>query len=549
MSKNLKKLFAILLALAMVLSVAACGAAAPSSDTPKDEPAKEEEAEPAKEEEAAEPAAEGEMSLYDQAIAERKAKAEETGEYQKVVYAIYTWIGKPAGTERIQDAMNEILREKLGLEVELMILDFTTYRQDVQLILANNDEQIDWFGGNCLGYTSCVNNGFCYDMEEDNLIQNYGPGICELISEAYRDACKFDGKLTGIPPMKDIAINCGAMMIGKEYLDAIGYEYVEDENQEVQTTWEEIENIFTQLHEKFPDKYVFAVGGNQFGQGSIVDNIGNDWFGVLLDPTKDREVVNLFESDEWNEMVERMYKWNQELGFMSADALTDTTSISAKCKSGQYMAMLSQAKPGYKSQISGECGREMIVFILGQPIVKSSGVSNVITCLNQASPDPIAAMQFMNEMYTDAELSTLLVWGQEGTDYVFTEDGHITFPDGVDAQNAEWYHTMNWELPNQYLTPCWVGDPLDLGAKTMEFNNSAPQSLAMGFTFDNTQFVAEYTALQGVYDEYANQLLYGFLDPVEGTAEFNEKLRAAGLDEYIAEKQRQLDAWFEANGK
>ena len=545
----MKKLLAILLVLAMIFAMAACGTAAPATDGAKDaEPAKEEEAEPAKEDEA-EPAAEGEMSLYDQAIAERKAKAEETGEYQKVVYAIYTWIGKPAGTERIQDAMNEILREKLGLEVELMVLDFTTYRQNVQLILANNDEQIDWFGGNALGYTACVNNGFCYDMEEDDLIQNYGPGICELVSEAYRDACKYDGKLTGIPPMKDIAINCGAMMIGKEYLDAIGYEYVEDENQEVQTTWDEIENIFTQLHEKFPDKYVFAVGGNQFGQGSIVDNIGNDWFGVLLDPTKDRTVVNLFESDEWNEMVQRMYDWNQNKGFMSADALTDTTSISAKCKSGQYMAMLSQAKPGYKSQISGECGREMIVFILGQPIVKSSGVSNVITCLNQASPDPIAAMQLMNELYTDSELSTLLVWGQEGTDYVFTDDGHITFPDGVDAQNAEWYHTMNWELPNQYLTPCWVGDPLDLGEKTMEFNNNAPQSLAMGFTFDNTQFVAEYTALQGIYDEYANQLLYGFLDPVEGTAEFNDKLRSAGLDEYIAEKQRQLDAWFEANGK
>ena len=541
MSKNFKKLIAILLVLAMVFGLAACGAPA-SSDTPKDEPAKEE-AEPAKEEEA-EPAAEGEMSLYDQAIAERKAKAEETGEYQKVVYAMYTWIGKPAGTERIQNAMNEILRERLGLEVELFVLDFASYRESVQQILINNDEQIDWFGGNALGYTSCCNNGYCYDLETDGLIQTYGPGICELVSETYRDACRFNGELTGIPPMKDIAIMCGALMIGKEYLDAIGYEYEENENQEVPTTWDEIENIFTQLHEKFPDKYVFAVGGNQFGQGSIVDNIGGDWFGVLLDPTKDTEVVNLFESDEWMTMVKRMYDWNQNKGFMSADALTDTTSISAKCKSGQYMAMLSQSKPGYKSQISGECGREMIVFTLGQPIVKSSGVSNVISCLNQASPDPIAAMQFMNEMYTDSELSTLLVWGQEGTDYVFTEDGHITFPDGVDAQNAEWYHTMNWSLPNQYLTPCWVGDPLDLGEKTMEFNNSAPTSLAMGFTFDNTELTAEYAALQSAYDEYANRLLYGFLDPEEGTAEFNEKLKAAGLDEYIAEKQRQLDEFL-----
>ena len=102
---------------------------------------------------------------------------------------------------------------------------------------------------------------------------------------------------------------------------------------------------------------------------------------------------------------------------------------------------------------------------------------------------------------------------------------------------------MNWELPNQYLCPVWEGDPLDLGSKTMEFNANADTSLAMGFTFDNTEYTAEYAALQNIYDEYAKQILYGFLDPVAGTAEFNDKLKKAGLDEYIAEKQKQLDAW------
>ena len=41
-----------------------------------------------------------EASPADQAIAERKARAEETGEYDKVVFAFYTWTGRPAGTDR-----------------------------------------------------------------------------------------------------------------------------------------------------------------------------------------------------------------------------------------------------------------------------------------------------------------------------------------------------------------------------------------------------------------------------------------------------------------
>ena len=179
-------------------------------------------------------AAESNMSdEYRQAIDDRRAEYEKTGKYQKVTYAIYTWTGRPVGIERIQEAMNRILREKLCLEIELIALDFASYNQDVQLYLTNNDRQIDWYGGNVMGYTSCVNNGFCYDLDENGLLDTYGPGIEELIPPKYREACKYAGHLYGIPPIKDYAITSAAVVIGKEYLDAIGYEYTEDERQEV----------------------------------------------------------------------------------------------------------------------------------------------------------------------------------------------------------------------------------------------------------------------------------------------------------------------------
>ena len=526
--KKIARMFVFFLLLSLVLTLVACVSGKTKSEKDSN-------------------TAESNMSeAYRKAIEDRREEYEKTGEYKKVTYAIYTWTGKPVGIERIQEAMNKILREKLCLEIELLALDFASYRQDIQLYLNGNNRQIDWYGGNVLGYTTCVNNGFCYDLDKDDLLSTYGPGIEELVSEQYREACKYAGHLYGLPPIKDYAITTAAVVIGKEYLDAIGYKYEEDERQEVPSTWNEIELIYTQLHSQFPDKSVFAVGDNLFSQGSVIDDLGNDWFGVLLDPTKDRKIVNLMESDEWMETVKRMYKWNK-MGFIPADALTDKTSSSAKIKSGAYMSMLAQSKPGYKTQISGECGREMIVFRLGRDIIKSSGITSVITCLNSATPDPVASVQLMNELYTDPELSTLLVWGEEGTDYVKDSDGHIHFPDGVNTQNAEWYHTMNWEMPNQYICPVWVGDSPDLGSQIMQFNENAETSIALGFTFDNSAYTAEYAALQNIYDEYANQLLFGFLDPVSGTAEFNEKLRKAGLYKYIAEKQRQFDVWYVNN--
>jgi len=105
-------------------------------------------------------------------------------------------------------------------------------------------------------------------------------------------------------------------------------------------------------------------------------------------------------------------------------------------------------------------------------------------------------------------------------------------------------------MPNQYLSTPWVGDPLDLGEKTLAFNKNAKKSLAMGFTFDNSEYSSEYTALTNKYNEMYKMVMFGFAeDPVAYTAEMNEAMNANGLQEYIAAKAEALAAWAAANGK
>lgn len=482
------------------------------------------------------------------AIEERRAEAENSGTYKKVVYALYTWTGKPAGTQRVQDAMNEILRDKLALEVELLPMDFASYAQNIRMMLSAG-EQIDIFGINPLGYSQTVNDGYLIDLEEDGLLDKYGQGIKSCLPEKYIDALRINGTLYSLAPVKDFAIGAETYCIGREYLDGIGYDYSskDDEQGVIHTTRDEISEIFESLHRKFPDKYVFAVSPNTFGQGSVVDPIGGDWFGVLMDPVNSLEVEDLFSSDEFMNRCKVVYEWNQK-GYISADALTDNTSISAQIKAGTHMAMMSQGKPGYQVQISAECGRPMELFQVAPDIMKSSAVSSVNHGISCNCEDTVAAMQLLNELYTNPELSNLLVWGQEGKDYVMTEDGHITFPEGVDPSNAEYYHTMNWEMPNSYICYAWEGDSLTLGEDMKKFNDAAQVSKAMGFTFDNSSLAAEYTALTNVYEQYYKQLFYGFLDPEVGVPQMETDLKAAGLDEYIEAKKEALDKWAEANG-
>ena len=80
-----------------------------------------------------------------QAIADRKEEAEESGEYEKVVFAFYNWTGRPAGTDRIQEKINERIRDTLGLEVELLVMDSAAYTQNARLMLSSGIPYINLF--------------------------------------------------------------------------------------------------------------------------------------------------------------------------------------------------------------------------------------------------------------------------------------------------------------------------------------------------------------------------------------------------------------------
>lgn len=487
----------------------------------------------------------GGLSLAEQAIADRKAEAEKTGEYEKVVVSFFDWTGAPAGIDRINAKLSEYTREKIGVDMELLIIDVAAYTEDLKLMLSSG-EQVDLFSTCGPGYMTCVNNGYTQDLEEDGLLDNYGAELKELIREDYFDACRVGGTLYGAPPIKDYAIQTACLLIGTEYLEGAGVDLSKFEKDELgynKATWDDIDEMFAAIHEAYPDKTVYSTQDNLLTQGSCVDNIAGDYFGCLLDPANSLEIENVYESDLFKEWADRAYRWNQA-GYISGDAMTDDNGASARIKSGAYMAMMSQAKPAYQNQINGECGRDMTIFDVGDAFMGSSAVSAFPWCMNQATEDPIAAMQVLNLLYTDPVVANLVCWGEEGVEYVVNDDTSINWAEGVNPDNSEYYPNVLWMMPNQYAAHVWEGDPIDVGEQTAAFNdNCAVKSKALGFTWDNSDYVTEFTALQNAYKEYGLQVVYGFVEPETGLKQLNDALYAAGLQEYMDAKQAALNEW------
>ena len=117
---RMKRLLAIGMAAGMMISTAACGSSAAGTTG----------------------TATGTTGETGSAATGTSATAASDGKITHLVMAFPTFTGAPTDTAKVQDAMNEILRKKIGVEVELQISDLASYKQNMTLALSSG-EQID----------------------------------------------------------------------------------------------------------------------------------------------------------------------------------------------------------------------------------------------------------------------------------------------------------------------------------------------------------------------------------------------------------------------
>lgn len=469
---------------------------------------------------------------------EETDSGEYTGEPEKVVVSFLAFNMPTAeGEQAVEEAMNEITRSKIGVEVDLLIMDGASYTQQIPLMLAGG-ETIDTYSMLGMNFASHVNSGYCLELEENDLIQTYGKDIKESLGD-YLDGCRIDGTLYGIPGQKDLASPNG-YIIATEYLEGIGYEGKLNEINEISE--EELDTIFAKLHEAYPDKTVLVE--QQVARTSVIcDYPGGDWYGVLMDPENSLELSDLFSTEEYMEYCKKHYEWNQA-GYISPDALTNQDSAPTLVGAGSAMGYACGMKAGILSQEGQNAGRKLTGFITDDRYVIPSGsFASMPWVINSNTEHPEATMRLINEFYSNPELTDLLTYGIEGSDYVVNEEGLYEFPEGIDTSNVGYHPNVAVFMFNEFIAGVWEGNSPDVWEQTIEMNNNATVSKAMGFTFDNTSVTTEYTALNNVYEEYRNQIEYGFLNPETGIPEMVAKMKDSGLDKYIAEKQAQIDAW------
>lgn len=275
-----------------------------------------------------------------------------------------------------------------------------------------------------------------------------------------------------------------------------------------------------------------------------MDSLGDgNKLGVLGNAGQDDTVINYYESEYYTELVSYFKKW-KEMGVYMPDLLNSTEAPvdyipAGKCF-GCFAGHFSAEMNGIwsSSNFGVDCAS---LQIYEDTVAVTPGAYG---CINPATKSPEQAAGLLYLLSTDADVENLLINGIEGQHYQVLDDGSATYLEGQDITSVGWCLGYSWANQNSTLSIPF-DYPADYFDQLLAANASAKQSKAFGCQFDLTGVSDAVSACTNVVNQYANPLAAGSVEDFDATLQkFQEDLKAAGIDEIIAARQEQLNAFL-----
>ena len=453
-------------------------------------------------------------------------------------YLTFNKIPEADALASVEEAINAITVPKINATVKLHPYGIPDYFQQVSLAVQSG-EGLDVYSS--LGdLPQRVSQNEFVDIS--SMIDQDAPEAKEIVGEDFLKATTIDGKLYGIPAYKGVAL-APNLVYRSDIMEEIGVDPASIKS------LNELTDVFAKVKEKYPD--MVPLVPVQTGTVGLITTLSDvDFLGdsyllpVAVLEGDNTNVVNFYETQTFTDLVTLAREWYDK-GYILKDAATTTSSALELIGSGKGFSYIA-AYGGNEAynQIAAQSGQPIKMVRLGQPYLSTSNVNALTWGVSTLSKNPDAALKFINLLFSDKDLINLVIYGLENRDYVKVDADHVKYPDGQDASMVPYTSQLSCGVVgNQFIQYQMEGtDMADLQVMLDENKNSA-MSPAMGFTFDSSSVSNEYAAVTNVINQYLPGLITGSMDPAEIT-NFQDKLKAAGIDKIVEAKQQQLDQWL-----
>jgi putative aldouronate transport system substrate-binding protein len=432
----------------------------------------------------------------------------------------------------VEEELNKLLKDKINATVKINATEWGNWGTKINLMVASGEPFDLMFTAGWDNFSGNVAKGAFLDLTP--LIDKYAQEMKSQMNPLFLSGTKINGKNYAIPVEKEMASEFG-VVLNKDLVDKYKFDL---------TTLKKLADLEPMLQiikEKEP-KVTPMWGGKNNITLLPFEHIGNGSVPGAISKDGSTKVVNEFETPEMLEVLKLLKSWNQK-GYFQKDPATLKDAEPAN-KAGTIFAQWQQLTPGKDAVLSKQWGHPIVQVVLTTPYTSSGDLNGAMTAISRTSKNPERAMMLINLLHTDAKLINTLVFGMEGKHFTTPSNNVVKVPDGMTAGQTGYSPGINWEFGNQFLNYLWDNEDPQKWDKYKEFNSSAKPSAILGFSYDAEPVKNEEAAIVNIYNSYIDGLSTGILDPVADLAKFIDKMKKAGLDKIIAEKQKQIDAFM-----
>lgn len=462
--------------------------------------------------------------------------------------------------ERVMEKANEIIEKEIGVTLDLVMMDSPMYAEKIKLMSMSGEPWDLCFVSNENHFYENVQNGLYADLTE--ILPRLAPETYRRIPKKLWESVTVDGKLyASVNYQQWGAASKNGFRFRADLAEEIGFDWRSLKGKPTIEVLKETGEFLGEALEKHPD----MIGWETSAAKSFFADMPLYWdmeeIGEVNVPgwiryDEPKKVINQFETEEFREYCEIMRDW-QKKGYIRRDGAT-VLDIASDRKNAKIIA---EATTGWPDSIEFPNNIDMgKMSMCTKEIAPAVGISNTRTILtagagiraavavNAKSEQMEKAVELIELLNTNDELYLLLTEGEEGIDYKYDEEGNIARIEGKYNLNYN-----EWQIGQSYspdFTRTLYAKNED-GKKQKEAqqivfdaDKTAEVSPLMGFVFDPSDVLVEIANCSAVIDEIIPVLSSGSAEPDLLLPEFLERLKEAGVDQIIDEKQEQLDAFY-----
>lgn len=552
--KNAKKLVALLLSLALVLSLGACGGNGGSSTSSEASPSSTTE----------------ESGAAAESGDESQAETAETGEFQLPIVDEPTTLSYFVADDSNAAIMttdwndNEFYQEmerRTGVHLEFEMVSSADYQTNFNLMIASgNLADMIYVGASYYaeGVDAAIDDGYFLDLTD--LVDEYMPNYEKIRTSdiQYELLSTTDsGRLGAVYELRQSKQGPWlGLWIRQDWLDDLGLE--------TPVTFDDYHEVLTAFkNEKgatAPLILNFSGSDGEFGTMSGGLNVLNSW---QLDETGK---VNFGPyMDAWKEYVTIMHQWYTEglidPDFMATDERTADMAKVVTGASGLFAALYTM--PSVYEAASED--PNMNLAPVNPPVMNEGDEGHIRlrdsytsgnTAISADSENWEVALRWLDYLYTD-EGALLANYGVEGDTFEFDENGEPVFTDKILNNENGW--TMTQTVAS-YLCPSagianwsdWTRELAGVPEKDQacydvwsEFSDDwrLPSSVTLTQE-ESTERAALYADISTIVKEQTAQFISGALDIEENWDAYISALEASGMERAIEITQAAYDRYL-----